>query len=215
MCVFGCNVSLDSAVVFPMDPVPVLRRHSKGIVFRVREIRARCLSVDTLPAESMADLRGYTTLESARHDHLKNAIETITGAPVVVDSSHEALRERCESLRSDDGLFESVLIRDISYLTDKIVLVLMMSEDIRQIMIRQYNEDDDCSGMAADIVERTRLDVMRLLSELVERRNCLTDLARTQLPDRRFPIPVDRKVLEGDHRLRKTLMLRLKSFGTL
>lgn len=186
------------------------RSHSRKLLHHVREIRNRCLRVDTLPCEALLDLRDSTHLDLARPDHLKEAYNTILGE-ADVPITHDALIALCESLKADDELLVRLVREGIVFLTHKIIVVLMMNEDMRHLIARHYDEDDDETGAASDSIDLICEEAIHLLRNLVRRRN---DILRSSRGDAESAVVPD-EFLNGDRRLRVLLMNRLRNLGTV
>jgi hypothetical protein len=184
----------------------VWRSHSRKLLSHVREIRNRCIRVETLPCEALLDLRERTHFDPGS-SLVHEACTTILGEGNVPQPlTNEAVIAMCESRE----LFDRLLREGIDFLTRKIIVVLMMNEDMRHFIARHYDEDDDETGAASDSIDLICEEAMCLLHNLVRRRN---DILRSRGDAESAVVPDE--FLNGDRRLMVLLMNRLRNSGTV
>lgn len=210
----------------------MLRSRSLGLIQRVREVRGRILRVDPLPCEALLQIRGYSFFDALP---LKKLVEMCTtaagGQGQTQDLPGEVTEQgtgqgtgqdtvqdtewrtqwicRAEELKRDDELFRRLVRQGLEELTRKMIIALLVCEDIRRLIHQQYDEDDDETGKAKDILDTTYASARDLLWELIERRNDIAEQTHVGDPGKVVSREYTRRQLEV------FLLNRLRDTGTL
>lgn len=190
-------------------PRSPLRYHSRELVRRVRDMRARCLKVPIHPAEALVDLRGHLVFSFS--SRLTDLAECVLGVEITDSSDEAAVLAKCQELKDDDDLFVCSVRRFMHYIQPKIVVALFIVQDISDLWARQYDQDDDELGIAADTIDQIARESQALLEELVNRRNVVIKAA-TQSGHNDLPQPIDTRQVWGV-KLVRLLLNRLKVLG--
>jgi hypothetical protein len=189
-------------------PRTPLRYRSRDLVRRVRDMRARCLDVPIHPAEALVELRGHLVFSPS--SRLTNLVGCVLGVEIT-DTSDQALLAKCQELKDNNELFVCSVRQFVNYIQPKIVVALFIVQDIWDLRARQYDEDDDELGIAADTIDQLSRESQAFLVELVNRRNDVIKAA-TQAGHDNLPQPIDTHQVWGV-KLVRLLLNRLKVLG--
>lgn len=159
------------------------------------------------PVEALSHLREFTFFHAARYDYLRELCENVTGKPFHGDRSE--LESICQELKGNEALWkELVATKGIDELSRQIVKVVLALGDSRQRMAKAIMAEDGDADETE--VQETIMRLDKHLFDLVRRRNWVIGKAAE------LGITTEATPIEEDcnpHKLRKTIMARLRSEG--